>query len=101
MGNSHIVTEHLGKNWGHRADDLHIDFVSPTTYGLSTAAMKAAGVRFVVTARPQVANDEGGKGPLGHAAVGHMIHIARDLPASQGKGIELRSRIWTKWLLLK
>eukprot|EP00854_Cymbomonas_tetramitiformis_P016870 gene16870-20042_t len=88
VNNSHIVTEHLGKAFGHPVEDLHIDFRCPSEYGFTASTCAAAGVQFIVTARPHTANDRS----LGHAAAGHMIHIARELP--DGSGLELRSRFW-------
>merc|ERR1712194_970000 len=81
IGRNHVVTEHLGKAFGRRAQDLHIQYVDPNEYGFSSAACEAADIAWVGCARTCIDNEPG----LGRIAAGRMIHIAR----KKTRGIEL------------
>lgn len=86
IGRTHVVTEHLGKAFGRRAEDLHIQFLDPAGFGFTREACEAAGVAWVCCCRTCVDNEPG----LGRVAAGRMIHIARKTSG----GLELRSFFW-------
>merc|ERR1712232_462711 len=85
IGRTHVVTEHLGKAFGRRAEDLHIQFLRPSDFGFTPEACVANGIAFVVCAR--ICADEPG---LGYVSAGRMIHIARE----NEHGLQLQSLFW-------
>lgn len=82
-GNVHYVIEKLNDDKLHK---VQIEFMPAEQFGFDRTLFAAGRTVAVVAARVAVASQR--------LFMGRMTHVARELPASMGGGVELRSRFW-------